>query len=151
MGSCIAKPIVNENKKYPKYIPEITKGKVVKVYDGDTITIVGRVKHNPKLYKFSVRLNGIDCPEMKTKDENEKRIAIKAKEYLIQEIFNKDVELKEVDTEKYGRLLAYVYIGKRCLNTELLSKHLAVSYDGGKKVIPDNWVDYWRSCPENVI
>lgn len=152
MGSCIAKPIVsNENTKYPKYIPEITKGKVVKVYDGDTITIIGRVKHNPKLYKFSVRLAGIDCPEMRTHNDNEKEIAIKAKEYLVKEIFDKEITLKKVDTEKYGRLLAYVYLGKRCMNVELMVNNLAVPYDGGKKIVPDDWVEYWRSCPANII
>ena len=53
--------------EYPKYVPQITHGRVVDVYDGDTITIVGYVKHNPDLFRFSVRLNGIDCPEMKGK------------------------------------------------------------------------------------
>ena len=73
---------------------------------------------------------------MKTKNEKEKIVALKAKEYLFQKYLIKMIELKEVDTEKYGRLLAYVYIGKRCLNTELLAKHLAVSYDGGKRLFP---------------
>ena len=34
------------------YIPEISSGRVVDVYDGDTFTIAGRVAYNPSLFKF---------------------------------------------------------------------------------------------------
>ena len=47
------------------FIPPITHGKVIKVYDGDTITIAALLPYeNSKLYRFSVRINGIDCPEI---------------------------------------------------------------------------------------
>ena len=53
----------------PFVIP-IKSGRVIKVYDGDTITIQFRLpyKESP-LYKISVRLNGLDCPELKTKNQ----------------------------------------------------------------------------------
>jgi micrococcal nuclease len=153
MGSCIGiqhffldrhNLSLAEANNCPKYVPEITKGKVVKVYDGDTITIVGKVRYNPKLYKFSVRLNGLDCPEMKTKNEKEKLIAVKAKDYVESIILNKIIVMKDVKLDKYGRLLAYVYLGKRCINNELLEKNLAVSYDGGTKHAPHDWEEYWK-------
>ena len=150
MGQCIIKlPCYNTipvttSTKYEKYVPEINTGRVIKVYDGDTITIAGKVRYNPKIFKFSVRLNGLDCPEMKTRNVKEKLIAVKARDYVANNILNKMITLKEVKLDKYGRLLAYVYYGKRCINTELIEKNLAVSYDGGTKHVPDDWEAYWK-------
>ena len=54
----------------------IEGGRVIKVYDGDTITIASKLpfKESP-LYRLSVRLNGIDTPEIKGKNEDEKTAA----------------------------------------------------------------------------
>lgn len=129
--------------QYPKYIPQITQGRVVDVYDGDTITIVGYVKHNPELFKFSVRLNGIDCPEMKGKNENEKTVAKFAKQYVHDIVHDKVVTLEDVALDKYGRLLAKVMFGPRDIARELLEKNMAVAYDGGTKVCPDDWLSFY--------
>jgi len=62
------------------YIPSITCGKVIKVYDGDTITIATKLPYESSpIYRFSVRINGIDCPEMKTHNQNEQICAYMAK------------------------------------------------------------------------
>ena len=48
------------------FVPQITEGRVVKVYDGDTITIVAKLPYkDSEYYRFSVRLLGIDTAEMK--------------------------------------------------------------------------------------
>jgi endonuclease YncB( thermonuclease family) len=132
-----------KKKDYPKYVPQITQGRVVDVYDGDTITIVGYVKHNPELFRFSVRLNGIDCPEMRTKNPNEKLIAGFAKKYLHDIISDKVVTLEDVGLDKYGRLLAKVIFGPRDVAKELVEKNMAVPYDGGTKVCPDDWLTFY--------
>lgn len=41
----------------------------LEVYKGDTITIVGYIQHKPELYRLSINLNDIDCPNMKSKCE----------------------------------------------------------------------------------
>jgi endonuclease YncB( thermonuclease family) len=47
------------------FIPPITSGKVIKVYDGDTVTIASKLPYdNSPIYRFSIRLLGIDSPEM---------------------------------------------------------------------------------------
>ena len=54
-------------KKLHEFIAPINSGRVIKVYDGDTITVASKIpglKKSP-IYKFSIRLNGIDCPEMR--------------------------------------------------------------------------------------
>jgi endonuclease YncB( thermonuclease family) len=48
-----------------------------------------------------------------------------------------------VETEKYGRILADVYVGDLHLNKHLIEKRLAVKYDGGTKCSPINWMDYY--------
>lgn len=116
-----------------KFTIPITDGRVIKVYDGDTITIASKLPNTEQLYRFSVRLNGIDAPEVKGKTEKEKIAAVKAKGALSTLIMNKYITLKNVDTEKYGRILADVYLGDLHVNKWLLDNKYAVSYDGGKK------------------
>ena len=124
------------------YIPPVSGGRVIKVYDGDTITIACYVHNLPDLYRFSVRLDGIDCPEIKTKNPTEKSVATLAKQHLIDRILGKDVELKNVSLEKYGRILAEVWYDGTSMNVSLIEARLAVVYDGGKKCVPKNWLDY---------
>lgn len=127
-----------------EFVAPIEKGIVIKVYDGDTITIASKLPYESSpLYRFSVRLNGIDCPEIKGKDENEKECAKIAKKEMNDLIMNKMVTLKNVQTEKYGRILADVYIGDLHLNQHLIEKRLAVSYDGGTKMKPTDWMNYY--------
>lgn len=127
-----------------EFVPPVEKGMVIKVYDGDTITIASKLPYlSSPLYRFSVRLNGIDCPEIKSKDENEKQCAQIAKKEMSDLILNKIVILKNVQTEKYGRILADVYIGDLHLNNHMIEKRLAISYDGGTKINPSNWMNYY--------
>ena len=65
--------IVWKNTK--PFVPPLTGGRVIKVYDGDTITVANYMPFpNSPLYRFSVRLRGIDCPEIKTKNPTEKEL-----------------------------------------------------------------------------
>ena len=124
---------INMNEVKP-FIPPITSGFVVKVYDGDTITIISKLPYEESsLYKFSVRLNGIDCPEIKGETLKEKQCAQLARDELSKLILNKEIILKNLKTEKYGRILADVYLDDLHLNQYMLDKKLAVKYDGGTK------------------
>ena len=134
-------------KDLPLFIPPLKTGKVIKVYDGDTITIASRVPglYNSPIYKFSVRLNGIDTPEMKGKNEDEKEIAVKARDALSERIMGEEVRLENVQTEKYGRLLCDVYLGYSHLNKWMIDERYALKYDGGTKVIPKSWKKYYET------
>jgi len=131
-------------KDLPLFIPPLKTGKVIKVYDGDTITIASRVPglYNSPIYKFSVRLNGIDCPEIKGKNKEEKEIAVKARDALSGRIMGEVVRLENVQTEKYGRLLCDIYFGNKFINKWMIDERYAVEYDGGTKVIPKSWKNY---------
>ena len=126
----------------------ITGGRVIKVYDADTITIATRLPFNDSpLYRLSVRLNGIDAPEIKGKDisNEEKEAAIIARDVVSKMILHKDVVLKNIQTEKYGRVLADVYIDNINLNEYLITHKYAVKYDGGTKVKPLSWLTYMNN------
>ena len=121
----------------------IQGGRVIKVYDGDTITIAAKLPFdNSPLYRLSVRLNGIDTPEIKGKTDDEKTAAKQVKDALSNLILNKRVSLKNIQTEKYGRILADVYIGELHINQWLITEKYAVKYDGGTKKSPESWLKY---------
>ena len=125
------------------FVFPIQGGQVIKVYDGDTITIASKMPYpESPMYRFSVRLNGIDTPEIKGKNEDEKEIAKKARNELTSLIMNKEITLKNVQSEKYGRILADVYLEDVCVNEWLIEKRFAVKYDGGTKQIPASWKTY---------
>ena len=123
----------------------ITGGKVIKVYDADTITIAAKLpyKESP-IYRLSVRLNGIDTPEIKGKDitEEEKEAAKVARDFVSNLTLDKYVTLKNIESEKYGRILADVYIGDIHINELLLKERYAVKYEGGTKNKPKSWTKY---------
>lgn len=127
------------------FVPPIDIGYVIKVYDGDTITIAAKWTNELPIYRFPVRLAGIDCPEMTSKDENEKQCAVLAKGEMARLAMNQTVFLKNVQTEKYGRILADVYVGTLHLNQHMLDNRFAVKYDGGTKQSPRNWLEYHYS------
>jgi endonuclease YncB( thermonuclease family) len=122
------------------FVPPVTQGKVIKVYDGDTITIASKLPYkSSQMYRFSVRLRGIDSPEIKSKSLAEKDLAMNSKMALSNLILGKNVHLKNVSTEKYGRILADVYIDNVNVNKWMLENKLALPYDGGKKTRPPEW------------
>ena len=122
------------------YIPKITYGKVIKVYDGDTITVAAYLpESNKQVYKFSVRLRGIDSPELRGSSATEKKHAIVARDALSERILDKYVNIKNVSTEKYGRLLADVYFEETNMNDWMVSNNYAVEYDGGTKLRDKSW------------
>jgi micrococcal nuclease len=123
------------------FVPPITSGKVIKVYDGDTITIASKLPYdNSPIYRFSVRLLGIDSPEMKSKNK-EKQLAIVARDALANLIMNKTIHIKNISTEKYGRVLANVYLEDLHINQWMLDNKHAIPYDGGTKNRPPEWDD----------
>jgi endonuclease YncB( thermonuclease family) len=124
------------------FVPPVTQGKVIKVYDGDTITIASKLPYkSSEIYRFSVRLRGIDSPEIKSKSPVEKELALNSKMCLSNVILGQIVELKNISTEKYGRILADIYIDNVNVNKWMLENKFAVPYDGGKKTTPAEWDD----------
>ena len=134
------------------FIPPITGGIVIKVYDGDTITIASTLPYkNSEMYRFSIRLSGIDAAEIKSKNEDEQIVAREARDCLSNLILHKYVSIKNLNIEKYGRILADVYFKDIHINKWMLSQRFAVDYDGGTKKSPASWLKYRLTGQHNQI
>ncbi len=97
-------------------------GLVTKVSDGDTITIYLTGKQGQKV---KVRLLGIDCPEKKQKPWGPKATAFTRK-LVLNKIVRLETDVRSHD--RYGRLLAYVWIENKMLNEELVLNGLCLLY-----------------------
>ena len=74
--------------------------------------------------------------------EEEKEAAKIARDYVSNLLLNKVVRLENIESEKYGRILADVFIGDIHLNELLIKERYAVKYDGGTKKKPESWSKY---------
>jgi len=123
----------------------IKGGRVIKCYDADTITIASKMPYEGSpIYRFPIRLKGIDTPEMRGKDVayDEKQAACNARDFVSNLVLNKYVRLENIENEKYGRILADVYINEINLNELLIKERYAIKYDGGTKIKPKYWLKY---------
>ena len=113
-----------------------------KVLDGDTIDVT--IDLGFDLYKKeSVRVAGVDTPEKRTRDLEEKALGIYATNWLKEKLDSTNAGDDEltVRTElhggvgKYGRLLGWLYIGdgSLSLNEQMITEGYAWAYDGGTK------------------
>jgi len=98
---------------------------VLSVYDGDTIRVSIDLGFDIHLVNVSVRLYGIDAPELGTDDGKESR------EKLAEKIGKKARLVSEPKRDKYGRILATIYLGEENLNEWMVEQGYAVEYDGG--------------------
>jgi len=116
--------------------------KINRVVDGDTIDVT--IDLGFDLYKKErVRVAGVDTPEKRTRDLEEKALGIDATNWLkerLESAIRGDDDLV-IRTElvggvgKYGRLLGWLYIGDAdvSLNEEMITEGYAWAYDGGTK------------------
>jgi micrococcal nuclease len=120
-------------KNTKPYLPNLDICKIIKCYDADTITAVAKLEG--KLHRFSIRLAGIDSPELRSKNSQEKAAAIEARDWLSAKILGKFVKLKIQKREKFGRLLADVFLDGENMNELLVTEGYAKVYDGKKKSV----------------
>lgn len=90
--------------------------KVLRVLDGDTVEI----KINNEIKK--IRLFGIDAPE---KDQP---YGLMAREFLNRIILDKEVNLSIKDEDKYGRILAIIYLNDKDINKIMVKNGFAWAY-----------------------
>lgn len=122
--------------------------KVISVYDGDTFKVNLPCTQDIFCRDISVRVYGVDTPEMKTQNSCEKKKAKEAQS-LTKEVLSKGpVLLKNCKRDKYFRLLCEVAVlGKNQgydLSEELVNNHLAVRYYGETKAEVD-----WCKTPDS--
>ena len=126
---------VNDKTKIFSFEGRKCLGKVVKVYDGDTVHIVFSLTDNEpdRLYKWNCRLINVDTPELRTKNIKEKEFGKQVRDFLKEKILNKIVTIECSDFDKYGRLLVEIFIDNENINNWLIENGYAKKYTGGKK------------------
>jgi micrococcal nuclease len=113
--------------------------KVENVVDGDTIDVLIDLGFDI-LFSSRVRLAGIDTPESRTKDLKEKALGLESKEYLkkaLKDAKSVVIKTEKMDSsEKYGRILGWVYINEDTvsLNDMMINDGYAWGYLGDTKV-----------------
>ena len=113
--------------------------KVLKVVDGDTIDADIDLGFSISLEK-RIRLSGIDTPESRTTDKQEKALGLESKDWLKNRLeFAKNIVIRTQlpdSTEKYGRILGKLYINteETSLNEQMIDEGYAWEYQGGSKV-----------------
>ena len=120
------------------------EAKVIKVVDGDTIDAL--IDLGFDMHKsIRVRLVGINSPESRTRDLEEKKLGLAAKartKELLESVSSKPgyFRIKSHGVGKYGRVLAEIYIQDKKgnsinVNKKLIHEGHAYIYDGGKKKV----------------
>lgn len=124
--------------------------KYIRNYDADTITFEIPNIH-PLLGKnISVRVLGVDTPELRTKDQCEKNLSKIAKTSVAKLLKNaKKIDLVNIKRGKYFRIVADVQIDGKSLTSMLLEQKLAYSYDGGTKKKMD-WCEQLKRIPASL-
>ena len=112
------------------------KAKLVRVVDGDTIDADIELGFSIFM-RDRIRLMGIDTPESRTRNLEEKSWGLAAKHRLIELLAETDGEfiLKTEDMEKgkFGRVLGTIMINGKDANQSLIEEKLAIPYEGGNK------------------
>ncbi len=110
-----------------------------KNYDGDTFTVNIPLVHPLIGSKITVRVDGIDSPEMDGDGACERQLAYRAQQEAERILSNaRRIDLVDIKRDKYFRVLATVEADGRNLGDHLIRMGLAVPYDGGIKA-PTNW------------
>lgn len=107
---------------------------VIGVYDGDTFTGMARPWLGMTL-RLSVRVDGVDTPELRGKCSYERELAREARNFVIEHIMGREVDLVWIKRGKYaGRAIGTVLLGDGSnLADKIIEAGLGRPYDGGKR------------------
>ena len=107
---------------------------IVKIIDGDTFDCIMDLGFDV-LLEARVRMAGIDTPESRTRDLEEKKFGLLAKEWLIEHLNDDIIISTQLDNEKgkFGRVLGTVWAEGTNINEKMIEEHMAVRYHGQAK------------------
>lgn len=120
------------------YLYNIT---ILRVVDPDTLEVIIDLGFKMRLWQWSVRLDGIDCPEIHSPNSTEVTAAARIWQHVRQMVPANSEATMESTTkpDKYGRCLGRVILADgTCLNDHLVAKGYAKSYHGDTK---QPWTD----------
>ena len=112
------------------------KCKIVKVIDGDTTDVDIDLGFGVWLKKQRVRFYGVDTPESRTRDLEEKKYGLMAKQFVLDHLpigSTQTLRTRKDGVGKYGRILGEFVVGDTTVNQLLIDTHNAVAYFGQSK------------------
>ena len=124
------------NRAVEDFLSDFKIARVDRIIDGDTIEINGS----------SVRLLGMNTPE------RNQRYYSEAKEFLEELVLNKTVRLEsgKEEYDRYGRLLAYIFLNGENINLKLVEEGFGNFYfPSGKDIHYNKFREAWDICIEN--
>ena len=108
--------------------------KVLRVVDGETIDVNIDLGFNI-WHRGRVRMAGIDTPESRTRNLEEKKLGLASKARLKELLKGQKVSIQcTKEKGKFGRILADVMVGDTNINKQLIDEGHAREYQGGKKI-----------------
>jgi micrococcal nuclease len=110
--------------------------KIVKVIDGDTADVDIDLGFGVWMKKQRVRFYGVDTPESRTSDKEEKVYGLMAKEFVLSHLpigSTQVLRTKKDGVGKYGRILGEFIVDDTTLNQLLIDTHNGVAYFGQSK------------------
>lgn len=113
----------------------VTVSTLISIYDGDSFTV--NVDEWPPILgqKITIRIKGVDTPELRGKCKKEVEMARLAKQFTVSKLReSKTIRLTGIERDKYFRILADVSLDGIDLGRLLLEAKLAVPYTGAKKL-----------------
>ena len=113
--------------------------KIIRVVDGDTVDVDIDLGFGVWLHKERVRIYGIDTPESRTRDLEEKRYGLAAKEFVKEFVRDKGgsnivLRTRKYDAKgKFGRILGDIIVDNVSMSENMIKEHHAVPYHGQSK------------------
>ncbi len=113
--------------------------KITRVVDGDTVDVDIDLGFGVWLHKERVRIYGIDTPESRTRDLEEKRYGLAAKEFVKEFVRDKGgsnivLRTRKYDAKgKFGRILGDIIVDNVSMSETMIKEHHAVPYYGQSK------------------
>ena len=114
--------------------------KIVKIIDGDTVDVDIDLGFGVWMHKERIRLFGIDTPESRTRDLEEKKYGVAAKKFLTNMLDDEGgiiLKTHKDKTGKFGRILGELWrttnYADQSINNYMIEKHHAVAYHGQSK------------------
>ncbi len=112
------------------------KCKILRVIDGDTVDVDIDLGFGIWMHKERVRLLGIDTPESRTRDKEEKRFGLLSKQYVKDHYPVGSMAILRTHkdkTGKFGRILGELIWKNTTINKIMVDEHYAVLYNGQSK------------------
>jgi micrococcal nuclease len=107
--------------------------RVERVVDGDTIDVRAAIWIGQSLF-IRIRIDGIDAPELEARCAEERRLAEKARDYLVRRLSGEEVKLSRIAYDKYGgRVRAHVNDERGDIGEAMLNEKLARPYHGERR------------------